>query len=324
MTNWFTLALGALLLSGLVTVLLGPVVIPWLHRLKFGQSIRRDGPARHLQKAGTPTMGGLMFLVGINLATLILAPRSALIYTALALMTVLGFIGFLDDFLKVALRRPLGLKARQKLVAQFAFALALGILAVNYLGRGTSVEIPFTSIRVDLGFGYLPFAMFIVVAFTNAVNLTDGLDGLAAGTTAIAATVYLAIALMAGRGEMAVFAGALAGGCLGFLGYNRHPARAVMGGTGSLALGGALAALAVLTGTELVLAIVGAVFAIETLSVVIQVVSFRLFGRRVFRMSPLHHHFELVGWSERKVVTVFWAGAAVFGLLGLLGTRNLW
>jgi phospho-N-acetylmuramoyl-pentapeptide-transferase len=311
--------LGALLLSGGVTLLLGPLVIPWLKRLKLGQNIRSDGPARHLQKAGTPTMGGLIFLVGISVATVLVAPKTASVFTVLILMTAFGFIGFMDDFLKVALRRSLGLKARQKLVGQICFGLALGILAVNYLGRGTTVVVPFTDLEFNLGPGYLVLVAFVVVAAANAANLTDGLDGLAAGVTAVGALVYVVVALLKGRGDLAVVAGALAGGCLGFLRYNRYPARVFMGDTGSLALGSALACLAVLTETELLLAVIGGVFVLETLSVIIQVISFQLFGRRVFRMSPLHHHFELVGWSERKVVTVFLALAVVFGLLGLLG-----
>ncbi|MEW6662259.1 MAG: phospho-N-acetylmuramoyl-pentapeptide-transferase [Bacillota bacterium] len=295
----------------------GPLLIPLLRRLKFGQSVRSDGPRRHLVKAGTPTMGGIMFLISTAIATLYVASPGVLVGTVLLVTLGHGLIGFADDFIKIVLRRPLGLKARHKLVGQALLGMVLAISVATYLGRATEVSIPFFSAVISLGLFFYFFVILMVMGFSNAVNLTDGLDGLAAGVTLFAALTYAVGMAWQGQNELAIFAGALAGGCLGFLAFNRHPAKVFMGDTGSLALGAGLASLAVLSGTELLLFIVGGVFVIETLSVIIQVLSFRLTGRRVFRMSPLHHHFELAGWPETKVVKVFWLWGIGFGLVGL-------
>lgn len=318
-------------LALIITLVLGPFLIPVLRTLKFGQMIRDDGPQRHLQKAGTPTMGGLIFLVGIIIGALLMAeqPTSLEMVTLVGITLGYGLIGFIDDFIKVVMRRSLGLRAYQKLIGQFALAFLLMWVSVHYLGRGTDVIIPFTAIHWDLGVFYYIFVSLILVAMVNAVNLTDGLDGLAAGSTALAGGGYLVVALLAaGQGggvavlahetDMAVFAAAIVGGTLGFLWFNRYPARVFMGDTGSLALGGALVSLAVLTKSELVLVIMGGLFALEALSVIIQVISFQTTGKRVFRMSPLHHHFELGGWSEWKVVAVFWAVALFSAVLGVI------
>ncbi|MDH7478805.1 MAG: phospho-N-acetylmuramoyl-pentapeptide-transferase [Syntrophomonadaceae bacterium] len=301
-----------------VALMLGPLLIPLLRRLKFGQRVRDDGPQRHLTKAGTPTMGGIIFLVAITAAVLAWAPRDAETFTVLFLTLGYGLIGLVDDYTKIVLKRPLGLRAREKLLGQILLGLLLGMVAVWGLKRGTSIEIPFYRTSLELGGWYLAFAAFITVGFGNAVNLTDGLDGLAAGTVAAAAAAYIPIALVLDKTGLALFAAAVAGGCLGFLAFNHHPARVFMGDTGSLALGGALASLAIITRTELILLLIGGVFVLETLSVIIQVVSYQTTGRRVLLMAPLHHHFELAGWSETGVVRAFWAAAFLFAVLGIM------
>ncbi len=303
------------------TLVLSPLLLPLLRRWKWGQSVRPEGPASHHGKAGTPTMGGLAFVAGTAVAAWGVGPRTA--YLSVATAALLGFalLGFLDDYLKVALRRPLGLRARYKLGGQVVLAAWLGWLVGGALG--TEVAVPFLGARLDLGTLYLPFAVVAVVGAANAANLADGLDGLLAGATVWSAGAYALIGLWAGRPDLAVFAAALAGGCLGFLRYNRHPARVFMGDTGSLAIGGALGALALLTKTELLLPLVGGLLVAEALSVILQVLAFRLWGRRIFRMSPLHHHFELAGWSEPQVVRRFWLAAAGCAVLGLAGLHSL-
>lgn len=328
MSERLVLAVG---LAFIVTLVLGPFFIPVLRVLKFGQNVREDGPKRHLKKAGTPTMGGIIFLVGIIASALITAeqPTSLEMITLVGITLGFGLIGFIDDFIKVVMHRSLGLRAYQKLIGQFALAFILMLISTHWLGRGTDIAIPFTSWHWDLGFFYYVLVSLVIVGMTNAVNLTDGLDGLAAGSTMLAGAGYIVIALLAaiqGGGvsvlahetDMAVFAAAVVGGCLGFLRFNTHPARVFMGDTGSLALGGALASLAVLTKSELAFLIIGGLFAVEALSVIIQVISFKTTGKRVFRMSPIHHHFELCGWSEWKVVIVFWTAALLCALVGIM------
>lgn len=310
-------------LSGLaITLLAGPLFLPLMRRWKWGQAVRSQGPSTHMGKAGTPTMGGLLFIAGTSLAAWLAAPGEALLSVALFTFLGFGLLGFIDDYIKVALRRPLGLKARYKLLGQLALSAFLAWSVASVPG-GTEVWLPFTGLTVDLGVLYIPFAIVAILGTANGANLTDGLDGLLAGATVFAGLAYTFISLGAGRPEMAVFAAALAGACLGFLRYNAHPARVFMGDTGSLAIGGALAALALLTKTELLLPLVGGLLVIEVLSVIVQVTVFRLWRRRVLRMSPLHHHFELSGWSEVQVVRRFWVLAALFAALGLLGTYGL-
>lgn len=313
-------------LALVVSLICGPLLIPALHKLKFGQYIRDDGPRSHLQKAGTPTMGGLLFLAALAVAVLTVGGRSAHVLVLLGATLGFGLIGFADDFIKIVLKRPLGLRAREKLAGQFLLAAALVVTAVFGLERGTALVAPFAGIIFDPGpVVYMVFAIPVVAGTVNAVNITDGLDGLAAGVTVFAGLAYLLIGMMMGGPLMgvAVFAAALVGGCIGFLRYNIHPARVFMGDTGSLALGGAVAAMAVVTRTELFLPVIGGIYMIEILSVIIQVISFRLTGKRVFRMSPLHHHFELSGWRETKVVRVFWFFALGLALAGVLGMRNI-
>lgn len=325
MSEKIFLAVG---IAALVSLIAGPILIPLLRIFKFGQSIRDEGPKSHMKKAGTPTIGGLIFLLGITVSVLIISvkPISPVICVSLATMLGFGLIGFLDDFIKVAKHRNLGLRAWQKFAAQLVLALLLAWAAV-YLGRGTVVNIPFTTVSADFGIFYYPLIVILVLSITNSVNLTDGLDGLATGCTIFAGMSYLVISVLAvnygiplSEGtptDLPVFAAALIGGCLGFLRYNFYPARVFMGDCGSLALGGALGALAIFSRTELILIIIGGVFVMETLSVIIQVVSFQTRGKRIFRMAPLHHHFELGGWSEKKVVGVFWFASALCMLLGI-------
>ncbi len=330
MEAFFLQMLKPFLLSLVVTVSLGPLVIPLLRRLKFGQSVRDDGPSRHLQKSGTPTMGGVMFLAGITAAGLLFAADSLEGMLVLGMTLAFGFIGFLDDFLKVVLKRPLGLRAREKLLGQILFSLLAAALSVSVLGRGTDLILPYSGFVAPGGFswelgaaGFFVFAVLFVTGMANAVNLTDGLDGLAAGTTALAAAACLPIAFVMDKSGAAVLLAAVSGGCLGFLFYNRHPARVFMGDTGSLALGSALGTAALITRSELFLLLIGGVFVLETLSVILQVASFQLFGRRILKMSPLHHHFELCNWSENRVVVTFWAATVLFAALGLAGFYHL-
>lgn len=332
----------ALLLGGIalvISLLLGPIVIPMLRRLKFGQRVRSDGPSRHLQKSGTPTMGGIIFILSstaaVLLGILMLDDRPELgtrVDGLVVLLVLVGFgtIGFLDDYIKIVLKRPLGLRAREKLLGQVLIAVALAVVAVYGLGRGTDIVIPFSGflvpggIVIELGWWlFLAFTVFILLGTTNAVNLTDGLDGLASGLMVIAALAFAVIAVVSGHLWVALVLGATAGGCLGFLYYNWYPARVFMGDTGSLALGGGLAAAAVLTRSEVFLAIIGGVFVIETLSVMAQVFSYQLFRRRVLRMAPLHHHFELSGWTETRVVFSFWAAGLILAAVGLAGIYRL-
>jgi phospho-N-acetylmuramoyl-pentapeptide-transferase len=292
-------------ISLLITLLAGVALIPLLYRLKFAQEVRQDGPRSHLIKRGTATMGGLLIIGGTCIASLLVAGHTWDDLLLVGMMVACGLLGFADDFTKVVLRRSLGVRARTKLLVLLLLGLLLAWAAI-ILHPGTGVLIPYAGAKFELGAFYFVLVTFILVASANAVNLTDGLDGLASGLMLVVAAAFVLFAWMTGQFTAAVFAGALGGSCLGFLRFNRHPARIFMGDTGSLALGGAMAALAVLTRTELVLLILGGVFVLETLSVIIQVISFKLTGRRVFRMSPLHHHFELSGWPETRVVQWFW------------------
>ena len=314
MQNVFFAVLTALVIA----LAIGPLVIPALRRLKLGQSIRQEGPERHYAKSGTPTMGGVIILTAVTIVTLYFAGGSPEIWLCLFITLGHGLIGFLDDFIKVALKRSLGLRAREKLIGQILMSVALAFCVSEFLGLGTDVWVPFAG-TYELGYFYYVLIFFVVVGATNAVNLTDGLDGLAAGTTTVAALAYMAISLMVQKEPLAIFSAALAGACIGFLKYNAYPAKVFMGDTGSLALGGALATVAILTKTELLLVVIGGVFVAEALSVIIQVISFKTTGRRVFRMSPVHHHFELSGWAETKVVKTFWlAGILLAGVAVLV------
>ena len=300
-----------------VVAMLGPIAIPLLHRLKFGQVVREDGPAAHKAKTGTPTMGGLIMLAGAVLPVLIIYPASRVAWVMLLTTLACGGVGFLDDYIKVVLKRNLGLRAKEKFLCLVLIALVFSWFVTTQMQRGTGVWIPGLDWHLDIGWLFHVLVFFVIVGTTNAVNLTDGLDGLAAGTSVAAMSVYAAAAWIMGQPEVAGFFLIMVGASAGFLLFNRYPARIFMGDTGSLALGGALAAGSLITRTELVLPIIGGVFVCEALSVIIQVISFKTTGRRVFRMSPLHHHFELGGWPETKVVRVFWTAGILLGLLGL-------
>ncbi len=320
-------AMIALAAAFAVAVLIGPIMIAGLRVLKFGQTIREDGPKRHLMKSGTPTMGGVIFLLPFVLVSLFLADKTPVVGLFVGTVILFGLIGFVDDGIIVMLHRSLGLTARQKLVLQFIFAFAFIYLAEMLLGRGTDIIFPITGYKLELGWVYYPLLATYMVFIVNAVNLTDGLDGLASGISFFVLLGYLLICLTAvlqspvvglDYQALAMSAAALAGGLLGFLVYNKYPAKVFMGDTGSLALGAAVFALAILTKTEVVFLLLGLVFIVEALSVVIQVFSFKVFGRRVFKMSPLHHHFEMCGWSEVRIVRTFWLVSALTVLLGLL------
>ena len=310
--------LAAVIAAGFV-LLTGPFFIPELHKLKVGQSIREEGPKSHQAKSGTPTMGGIMIILGITFGTVAAAPLNTEILLALFIMLGHFVLGFLDDYIKVVKKRNLGLKAKQKMLGQIIIAVVTMIIGTRSLGIDTTVWVPIINESINIGAGYYLLLLFVLVGTSNAVNLTDGLDGLASGTVAIAASAYAVVCVNMGHSDLAIFCVAIVAACVAFLRFNAHPAKVFMGDTGSLALGGALAAVGILTHTEVLLAIIGFVFVCEALSVIIQVISFKTTGKRVFRMSPIHHHFELGGWSEWKVVFVFWLA----GLLASVVALNL-
>ena len=304
--------LAAIFAAGLV-LCTGPLLIPELHKLKFGQSIREEGPKSHQAKSGTPTMGGIMIILAIVIATVAAAPLTPAVLLALFIT-----LGHFVLGIKVVKKRNLGLKAKQKMLGQILIAIVTMIVGTRVLGIDTTIWIPIADINLDIGVGYYFLVLFVLVGTSNAVNLTDGLDGLASGTVAIASGAYALVCYMTGHFDLAIFCVAMMMACLAFLRFNAHPAKVFMGDTGSLALGGAIAAVGILTHTEILLAVIGFVFVCEALSVIIQVISFKTTGKRVFRMSPIHHHFELGGWKETKVVFVFWMVGLVASVVGLL------
>jgi phospho-N-acetylmuramoyl-pentapeptide-transferase len=329
---------GAMMTALIVSFICGPVIINWLKlHQKTGQPIREDGPEGHLiTKVGTPTMGGFMILLALVVSTLLWADlRNGYIWAALGVTVGYGMIGFIDDYIKVTRQNSSGLPGKLKLLLQVFIAVAatLYIMSLTREPLATSLAIPFfKTVLIDLGWFFIAFSVFVMVGTSNSVNLTDGLDGLAIGPVMIAAGVFALIAYMVGNsvfsnylqlnyvpgaGELSIFCGALIGAGLGFLWYNAPPAMVFMGDTGSLAMGGALGSVAVITKHELVLAIVGGLFVLETVSVIVQVVSFKLTGKRVFAMAPLHHHFEKKGWAEPTIVIRFWIIAIILAVAGL-------
>ena len=309
-----------ILVSFLITVLLSPIFIPFLRRLKFGQSIREEGPKSHQKKTGTPTMGGIVFLLAILVTTLIMTGKFTTVSeeTYLLLFVTIGFglLGFLDDFIKIAMKRNLGLTSKQKFLGQVVISIIFYLIC-RQSDLSTAIGIPFTDYELDFGWFYVFIVIFWLVGFSNAVNLTDGLDGLVSGTSAIAFGAFAVLAWSQQNYEVALFCVAVVGAVLGFLVFNAHPAKVFMGDTGSLALGGALATVAILLKLELLLVIIGGVFVIETLSVILQVASFKTTGKRIFKMSPLHHHYELSGWSEWRVVVTFWTVGLLLAIIGI-------
>lgn len=318
--NILTLIISFILTSGLLLVF-----IPYLKRLKFGQSIREDGPESHMTKSGTPTMGGLMIVISIIVTLFIIN----LVYSDISLnvefwlltLVLVGFglLGFLDDFIIIGFKRNLGLTSLQKLIGQIVISVIFYVVMKQY-NLGTAISIPGTDIEWELGWFYAILVIVMLVGASNAVNLTDGLDGLLAGTASVAfgTFAFIIATVQTDSTILVTFSLAIVGALLGFLVFNAHPAKIFMGDTGSLALGAVIAAVAILSHLEILLIIIGGVFVIETLSVILQVISFKSTGKRIFRMSPIHHHFELGGWSEWRVVLTFWFAGIVFAAIGII------
>ncbi|MCL1949291.1 MAG: phospho-N-acetylmuramoyl-pentapeptide-transferase [Turicibacter sp.] len=311
-----------IVVSFFIAAVIAPIFIPFLHRLKFGQSIRKEGPQSHMKKAGTPTMGGIIFISSVLLTAIIgFAFTDYLIFGSdliILFLTLFGFaiIGFVDDFIIVVRKNNEGLRPKQKFLSQIVLAT---IFFFIFLSNGHSTELRFFGLHFDLYFGYGLLILLMLVGGSNAVNLTDGVDGLAGGTSVIAFTTFGMIALAQHQFQVALFCFMMVGALLGFLVFNLNPAKVFMGDTGSLALGAALAAVSILLKQEILLVLVGLVFVLETLSVMLQVTYFkRTGGKRIFKMAPLHHHFELSGWSEWKVVLVFWGIGLATGVLSLM------
>jgi phospho-N-acetylmuramoyl-pentapeptide-transferase len=325
---------GATITAVLLSMLLGPAYIRFLQKKQMGQAIRDDGPKSHLSKKGTPTMGGGLILLAIMFSTLLWADLSNKnIWIALITTGLFGIVGYIDDYRKVVQKNPKGLSGRQKLVAQTLIALVAAYVMYSMRDTPPVLKFPFfKDWSLDLGVLFIPFAVLVIVGASNAVNLTDGLDGLAVGPTITTATTflilsycagnvkiaeYLQIPYIAGSGELSVFLGTVAASCLGFLWFNTYPAQVFMGDVGSLSLGAALGVVSVITKNEILLALCGGIFVMEALSVMAQVASFKMTGKRVFRMAPIHHHFELKGWPEPKVIVRFWIISILLALFTL-------
>ena len=331
---------GAVVTALVVSFAFGRPMIAWLRRLKVGQQVRDDGPQTHLGKKGTPTMGGLLIIAALVSSTLLWSDLTN-VYVWVVLFSVIAFgaIGFWDDYLKVVKKRSTGLRAWQKFGLQISASVLIGLFLYQNPADPNSalLSVPFMKrFLLDLGWFYIPFVALVVVGSSNAVNLTDGLDGLAIGLVGIAATAnavlvylgghkliaeYLKIQYIPGSGELAVFCGALLGASIGFLWYNAHPAEVFMGDVGSLSLGGALGTVAVVTKHELILVVVGGIFVAEALSVMLQVASYKLTGKRIFKMAPIHHHFEQIGWPESKVIVRFWIIGMILALVSLVSLK---
>lgn len=315
----------AFIATFILSLIAGPAIIPMLKRLKFGQTVRDDGPATHLRKMGIPTIGGLIFLIPMVLVSLFFAGRYPVIVPML--LVTLGFAatGFIDDYIKVVKKSKDGLNPRQKSFFLFFIATAFAFYAAYTPSVGTDTIIPFLGIDSVVhvpAWLYIPVIIIVMYLITNSMNFTDGIDGLAAGVTLIVCVFFTIVAMARSEWDsVKVFCSIAAGGCLGFLAFNIHPARVIMGDTGSLGLGGVVGAAAVMMKMWWILLIVGGIYALESLSVFIQVTSFKLRGKRVFKMAPIHHHFELLGWKETRIVKVFWLVTLVLCFVGFLALR---
>jgi phospho-N-acetylmuramoyl-pentapeptide-transferase len=308
--------LAATLVAMVIGMVAGPWFIRWLHTRGIGQNIRELTPASHSSKQGTPTMGGVLILVAAVIPYLIFASRTVPSLVVFILAFGSGGIGLADDLIKQRKQRSLGLSAKTKLLLQVPLVVVAVFIALRFGGVDSRLTLPFLRHGLEIGWLYYPFAFLLISGFSNAVNLTDGLDGLAAGTVAVAMFAYAGIAFLHGETDLAILSACITGASVGFLWYNSHPAAVFMGDTGSLALGAGLAGMAVATEMEILLLLIGGLFVVEALSVVIQVISFRFFHRRVFLMTPIHHHFELKGWSETKIIVRFWIIAAILAAAG--------
>jgi phospho-N-acetylmuramoyl-pentapeptide-transferase len=327
---------GAALTALIVSFVLGPSMIAWLRRIKVGQQVRDDGPQTHLSKQGTPTMGGILIITALASSVILWSDLSnRYVWVVLFATLAFGGIGLWDDYLKVVKKQSTGLRAKEKFGLQIAASILIGLFLYSLSGdpNAAHLTVPFIKRQIiDLGWFYIPFTVLVMVGSSNAVNLTDGLDGLAIGLVGIAATAnaiivylggnrviseYLKIQYIPGSGELTVFCGAILGTCLGFLWYNAHPAEVFMGDTGSLSLGGALGALALVTKHELILIVVGGIFVMEAVSVMLQVGSYKMTGKRIFKMAPIHHHFEQMGWPESKIIVRFWIVGIILALVSL-------
>ena len=316
----------ALAAAWILGALFTRALIPFLEKKQFRQFVREEGPKSHLKKTGTPSMGGTAIISAAIIVTLVVSAVNKSVNIevmgVLAAMVLFGIIGFIDDYEKAIKKNNLGLSPRQKVLMQLVFSAAFGVFAMFFSGgnmiEGTEIWIPVFNVTFDLGIFYVPFVMFVMIAFSNSVNLTDGLDGLASGITAMVSFFVLIAGWTFGFTSLPIVFGAVAGACLGFLIFNKNPAKIFMGDTGSMALGGVLAAGALMMKIEFLLAVAGIIYILEALSVIIQVTYFKKTKKRIFKMAPLHHHFELCGMSEKKVVLMFWGAAFLCCLLAIL------
>ena len=306
------------LISFLIVVILGPIFIPMLTKFKFGQTVRDDGPQTHLAKNGTPTMGGVLMILAILITGLTRSKIGSDMVVGLISVVGFGLVGFLDDFIIIKKRRSLGLKPWQKIVLQLALALYISYYQYTKSASAAQLIIPFTDAVINLGPLYIPITTFIIIGIVNAVNLTDGLDGLASGVTLIVATFFMLFAMGIANQDIAILAAVTIGACLGFLGFNSYPAKIFMGDTGSMALGGAVVAFSVLTNSILLIPLVGGIYFAEAISVILQVGSYKIRKKRIFKMAPIHHHFEQCGWPETRVVFIFWITTVVLAWIGII------
>lgn len=311
-----------ILLSFIITVILCPTIIPFLTKLKFGQFVRNDGPRTHLKKSGTPTMGGIVIVSGILLTSLFYIHENTEILPILFMTVSFGILGFMDDFIKVVMKRSLGLKAYQKLIGQLLISVLYCYYIIAYMDIPTKIMIPFSNgFYLELGAWFIPFLLIVILGTVNGTNLTDGLDGLASSITILVATFFTAVSIGLGSNIFPI-TGAAAGSLLAFLLFNSHPAKVFMGDTGSLALGGFVVATAISLKMPLFILIVGFIYLMECISVIMQVSYYKFTKKRIFKMAPIHHHFELMGWKETKVVSIFGIITAILCLLGLYGLNG--